>query len=166
MAASGELRPHLYEYRARTRYIPLMVTAAWACAGTGLYAWMMVRFGRPPAFEDQLGFCAPWLLLMALGFGAQLLANRRLRPIEVTREGIWVGGQGRPGARFLPWSKIERVHRIRSSGTPARTFLSKHGVYVWESGGRPLMIYEPICGFEDLWREIQEQMTHRSLTAE
>jgi hypothetical protein len=162
MFASGECRRNLHEYRAVTRYIPLMVIGVWACAGIGLYVAVTLRSDTTAPLEKQLFFWVPWLVLFALGIWGQLSYNKRLKPIELTMDGLWIGRQGRTGAVLVPWERIERVERLPSSSRSGAIVPSKGGIYICENG-RSFVIYEQIRGFEDLWRELQEGLAQRGI---
>lgn len=147
----------LYRYSATTRYIPIIVIAVWAFAGVAVFFWVLLRSDAPPPIEKQLGFVAPWALLIALGIWGQLSYNKRLRPIELSDSGLWVGEQGRPGSALIPWERIDRVQRIRDPGGGRGFVPGRGGIFIWHSR-RPVVIHEQLRGFEELWREMKDQL--------
>lgn len=155
----------LHRYRAATRCIPVAVTIVWMIGGIGFLLLHIHRAEAWPEPDKQIYFWAPWLVLMALGLWGQLSYNKRLKPIEVTDEGIWVGDRRGHAPRLIPWEKIERAARVHGYSSSRGIIPNRAGVYVW-ADGRPLVIHEQIGGFDALTEKLRREFSRRGIAIE
>jgi hypothetical protein len=155
----------MHEYSALTRRLPLVVILVWMIAGIGLYLSVVLRAPEFPPLRSQLYFWAPWAIAIALGLWGQLSYNKRLRSIEPTDEGLWVGERGSDSARLIAWSQIDRVVRLKGSSSSPGIVPSRAGLYVWATD-RPLVIFEQISEFDTLANRLRDELVRRGIPFE
>jgi len=152
----------LYRYATTTRHIPLIVITVWMFIGVALFLWVLLRSDVSLPIEKQLGFAVPWILLIALGIWGQSSYNKRLKPIEVSDSGLWIGDRGRPGSILISWEGIERVQRIHDPRGGRGFVPGRGGIFVWHDG-QTFVIHEQLRGFEECWFEVEKQLRTRGI---
>jgi hypothetical protein len=134
-------------------------------AGIGFYLSIVLRTPEFPPLRSQLYFWAPWAIAIALGLWGQLSYNKRLRSVEPTDEGIWVGGRGSDSARLIAWNRIDKVVHLEGRSSSPGIVPSRAGLYVW-AADRPLVIFEQISDFDALANRMRDELVRRGIPFE